>query len=270
MKLSTLNTTLELNFQRNDRFDLESVPILSLKNSKLKQMKSQNQGHYAFYQDIEKSAVLMLQNDQESGNSMIGVFQEESERYIMQSVDTKDEEIAVSRNMTFEIYKQATEEIFDEVIHNHQSQAFLNRKSSKRRKRATDEHNVELLIVTDYSIFNYWKLKSTKTTEDEKEEDAIEAVKQYYYFLLNGMDAIYKNIQTTDYTINMKLSAIIITQTIGDSPWTEAIVNSYGQVNSQTALSNFSTWINTSPGLPSHDHAMLMTKYVIFSSTEQK
>lgn len=36
----------------------------------------------------------------------------------MQSVDTKDEDIAVSRNMTFEIYKQATEEIFDEVIHN--------------------------------------------------------------------------------------------------------------------------------------------------------
>ncbi|XP_052071147.1 uncharacterized protein LOC127709585 [Mytilus californianus] len=178
----------------------------------------------------------------------------------MQSVDTKNEEIAISRNRTFEIYKQAKEEIIDGIIDNYQSQTFLNKKSTKRRKRATDEHNVELLFVTDYSIFNYWKLKSTKTTDDEKEEDAIEAVTQYYSFLLNGMDAIYKNIQTTDYTINIKFSAIIITQTIGDSPWTESIVDSYGQVNSQTALSNFSTWINTSPGLPSYDHAMLMTK----------
>ncbi|CAG2217469.1 unnamed protein product [Mytilus edulis] len=261
MKVTTANNTIELNFQKNNKFDLESVPVLGLKNSKLNQRKSQNQEHYAFYQDITKSAVLMFQTDKGSGNSMIGIFQGGNDRYIMQSVDTKNEDIAVSRNKTFEIYKQEKEEITDGIIDPHYSQTFLNKKSTKRRKRATDEHNVELLFVTDSSIFNYWKLKSTKTTDDEKEEDAIESVKQYYSFLLNGMDAVYKNIQTTDYTINIKFSAIIITQTVGDSPWTEAIVDSEGEVNSLISLSNFSTWINTSPGLPSHDHAMLMTKY---------
>ncbi|VDI55264.1 Hypothetical predicted protein [Mytilus galloprovincialis] len=119
MKVTTVNNTIELNFQKNNKFDLESVPVLGLKNSKLNQRKSQNQEHYAFYQDITKSAVLMFQTDKESGNSM----------------------------------------------------------------------------------------------------------------------------------------------TVGDSPWTEAIVDSEGEVNSLISLSNFSTWINTSPGLPSHDHAMLMTKY---------
>lgn len=60
MKLSTLNTTLELNFQRNDNFDLESVPVLSLKNSKLKQMKSQNQGVSKFFSEMRQHICLSV------------------------------------------------------------------------------------------------------------------------------------------------------------------------------------------------------------------
>ncbi|CAG2229952.1 unnamed protein product [Mytilus edulis] len=84
------------------------------------------------------------------------------------------------------------------------------------------------------------------------------------------MDAMYKNIQTTSYSIAINFAGIVISKTRSDSSWTESIkltsVSPF-QVDSSDALTNFEKWVQSRTGsLPGHDHAMLFTRYDLTSN----
>ncbi|OPL33599.1 hypothetical protein AM593_07790, partial [Mytilus galloprovincialis] len=76
-----------------------------------------------------------------------------------------------------------------------------------------------------YLKIQTWYRLSKASTTSEKVTDALTSVRQYYAFVINGMDAMYKNIQTTEYTISVLFAGIVISQTPDDAPWTESFKN---------------------------------------------
>ncbi|XP_076089082.1 metalloprotease mig-17-like [Mytilus galloprovincialis] len=195
---------------------------------------------------------------------MFGSFIRNGEGYFLQSADTNGS--INNREMhKFEIIKQKIKPLlFDEgEITSDNFQRNLHK--SNRHRRATGTYQIELLMVCDYTVYNFWYTQSTKSTVTEKVNEAISSIRQYYAFVVNGMDAVYKNIQTSSYTISVLFSSLIISKTPNDASWTETVQKidtPRNSVNASVSLDKFKTWIKTKfSTLPVHDHAMLFSKY---------
>ncbi|KAL3854150.1 hypothetical protein ACJMK2_013428 [Sinanodonta woodiana] len=129
---------------------------------------------------------------------------------------------------------------------------------SARNKRATTAYQVELLMVADYSAYSFWLTKSSTSTA------AKVLLRQFYAFILNGIDLRYKSVTGSDFTITVLFAGLYIAETPSDALWTEkrkVASGSVYQVNATAALADFRTWIQSTPNLPGHDHAMLFTAY---------
>lgn len=196
---------------------------------------------------------------------MFGTFNLDGEEYIIQNVRNQTFSRLNAGLNKFEIRREKVPEVnFRDVFGNNLQNLTLKRNFKHRHKRATGEHKLELLIVADYAVYKYWYDKSTKTTASEKETDALTSVRQFYAFIINGIDGMYKNIQTTSFTLSVVFAGIVIAQTPADATWTESVkVTSVtpNQVDSSNGLSNFNTWVRATSNLPGNDHAMLFTRY---------
>ncbi|VDI10080.1 Hypothetical predicted protein [Mytilus galloprovincialis] len=236
---------LNLHLTRNDNIRT-SVPTLSLKD------------HSVTYTNLE--------------DKIFGTFNVGSEEYIVQTPKNKTYTKLKSGFNHFEIRKEKIPEIdFNDFLGKADTikqATFTNR--NHRHKRATGLHQLELLIVVDYAVYKYWYDQSTQTSTSQKETEALTSVRQYYAFVITGMDGMYKNIQTSSYTIDIVYAGIVIAQTPSDATWTETVkVTSFtpNRVDSSTALQNFQTWNRNPPfSLPGHDHAMLFTRYDLTAS----
>ncbi|XP_063412650.1 uncharacterized protein LOC134695353 [Mytilus trossulus] len=229
-----------------------------------------------FYQDFFNGAVFVMQSDRTNSSSMFGVFHAKGVEYILQSQDKHSPMCQFKRRYNkFLIFKEKKQNVtFSDltlkgmsllVVFVEISETTLKRVSRKRYKRGTGSYQLELLIVVDYSIYKYWYDKSKKSNHVEKDAEAIITIRQFYAFIINGMDAMYKNIQTISYSISITFAGIAISKTKSDSSWTESIkvtsVSPY-QVDSSDALTNFENWVQSRTGsLHGHDHAMLFTRY---------
>ncbi|XP_063411401.1 A disintegrin and metalloproteinase with thrombospondin motifs 16-like [Mytilus trossulus] len=221
-----------------------------------------------FYQDVKNGASFVIQRDLQGKQNMFGTFSFGGEEYSMQTSSQKNFSSFHGRLENVHLIKERKRNVnFDDIYKIGDS--FKSQTYYHRRKRATGSQKIELLIFCDYAIYSYWYAKSKKSTIQEKETDALTTIRQYYAFVLNGMDAMYKNIQTSAYTISILFTGIIISQTPGDAPWTETIKNTAftpNRVDSTVGLSNFQTWVKQQTSLPDHDHAMLFTRYDLTAS----
>ncbi|XP_033728948.1 uncharacterized protein LOC117318055 [Pecten maximus] len=127
-------------------------------------------------------------------------------------------------------------------------------------KRSVTNHELEFLVVTDYSVYKYWYDVSTASTSSAKAIEAKESIRQYYAYVINEIDMKYSNLQSSIISIDVVLADIVIADTVASSPWTEDTVVD-GKVDAATVLVNFTTWHQTATNLPGHDHAMLFSKY---------
>ncbi|CAG2226960.1 unnamed protein product [Mytilus edulis] len=225
-----------------------------------------------FYQDVVHGAVFVYQYDMFEETRMFGMFNIGSEEYIVQTPENITYTTLKSGLNQFEIRKEKIHEIdFNDFLEKvdttkqatDKNDTFIKKKL--RHKRATGLHQLELLIVVDYTVYKYWYDQSNQTSTSQKETEALTSVRQYYAFVITGMDGMFKNIQTSSYTIDIVFAGIVIAQTPSDASWTETIkVTSVtpNQVDASIALGNFQTWNNNPPFiLPGHDHAMLFTRY---------
>ncbi|XP_033728947.1 A disintegrin and metalloproteinase with thrombospondin motifs 18-like [Pecten maximus] len=127
-------------------------------------------------------------------------------------------------------------------------------------KRSVTNHELEFLVVTDYSVYKYWYDVSTASTSSAKAIEAKESIRQYYAYVINEIDMKYSDLQSSVISIDVVLADIVIADTVASSPWTEDTVVD-GKVDAATVLVNFTTWHQTATNLPGHDHAMLFSKY---------
>ncbi|XP_076471942.1 metalloprotease mig-17-like [Babylonia areolata] len=82
---------------------------------------------------------------------------------------------------------------------------------------------------------------------------------------MNGVNLLYKNIDSTSFAINVQLVGIIVSTTASSSPWTELHrVRSSGRwdtVDAEVVLGALREWASSTDILPAHDHLMLFVGY---------
>ncbi|KAK3595407.1 hypothetical protein CHS0354_008839 [Potamilus streckersoni] len=138
------------------------------------------------------------------------------------------------------------------------SKYHTNTGQNARVKRANAAYQVELLMVADFSVYNLWLSRSSTGAE------AKELLRQFYAFIVNGIDLRYKSITGSGLSITILFAGLYIAETLSDALWTESRKIPYGttyQINASAALDDFKTWVQISSKLIGHDHAMLFTAY---------
>ncbi|XP_022340488.2 uncharacterized protein LOC111135072 [Crassostrea virginica] len=131
-----------------------------------------------------------------------------------------------------------------------------------RHRRNTDQLYVEYLVCVDYANFVIWKSTSNATTEEQKSDDAKNAITKYYLYLVNGIDTRFKTAQTPQGDLRVAIAGIVLAMDQKSSNWTENNVISGNKVNDGNTLMDFAIWANAQKSvLPRHDHAALFTGY---------
>ncbi|CAC5368295.1 ADAMTS6 [Mytilus coruscus] len=249
------------------------VPTFVLKDGFLIKDDLEDDEESTFYQDRRNGASFALQFGHNHSLNMFGSFIRNGEGYFLQTADTNGS--IKNREMhKFEIIKQKFKPLLydDGEITGDSEQT--NEHKTNRHRRATGNYQIELLMVCDYTVYNFWFTQSRKSTVTAKEKEAIASIRQFYAFIINGMDAVYKNIQTSSYTISILFASLIISKTPRDAFWTEdvrKIDTPRNTLNATVSLNKFKTWIKTRfSTLPVHDHAMLFSKYDLITKNGSK
>ncbi|XP_071150640.1 uncharacterized protein [Mytilus edulis] len=125
--------------------------------------------------------------------------------------------------------------------------------SKHRRKRATGNYNVEVFVVIDFPIYNFWLRE-----ENSNSDRAMQRVREYYTFLLLGVDNRFKKMNAS-YRVAVNLVGIYVAKRSSDLSFIQNHLSG-GILNADTALSAMKQWVQTN-GIPRHDHIMAFTRY---------
>nr|XP_022324380.1 A disintegrin and metalloproteinase with thrombospondin motifs 6-like isoform X7 [Crassostrea virginica] len=265
----TLNeSNIDLHLQRRDEIT-SNVPIFTMdgEGSVIKEF-IQNKNNIFFYQDVERFAAFYVETSEDS-SCFFGTFEDQNNEFFLEPKDldckpgTGQSLFKVlkvkHRNFTYSDYIQSKTRSMD---------LSPDSDSHSDEKRSVPEYKIEMLLITDYAIYNYWYSQSKASTTAEKDMDAKFNIRQYYAWVINGMDVRYKNIQTAAYKISIVYAGIYIADTAAKSGFTEYFKDSSSPrpgVDSSAALTNGTNWIQSTSGLPAHDHAMMFTRYDLTS-----
>ncbi|KAK7452808.1 hypothetical protein BaRGS_00039707, partial [Batillaria attramentaria] len=134
----------------------------------------------------------------------------------------------------------------------------------RHKREVTQDVYIDVVAIADYAVYVDWYDRSTKTTQSEKKQEALENIRQYYAFVFNGINLMYKSIVRLPYTIHVKLSSVIVSTSGSASQWTEnyrVTSPQWDEVDANSALSDLSNWARTTDLLPAYDHIMLFSGY---------
>ncbi|KAK7466025.1 hypothetical protein BaRGS_00037426, partial [Batillaria attramentaria] len=137
----------------------------------------------------------------------------------------------------------------------------LHEQHTSRRKRAvTQDVYIDVVALVDFAAYN------TETTEWEKQQDALDNIRQYYALVISGVDLLYKSIDALGvlgYTIHVRLSDIIVATCGLSSLWTEQLRTPQDTVDGDLALGNLTDWAANTDLLLTYDHLMLFTGSIV-------
>ncbi|XP_062584912.1 uncharacterized protein LOC134246543 [Saccostrea cucullata] len=245
-----------------------NTPIYTT-NSKgiVKIQRIQQSKEVRFYQDVRNGASLMIMSNN-SYLCMTGIFLYRKSEFILEpeledclQVNDRDKKYKITEvERSHASFADALKPTgLDQGGRIHGIKSRIN-----RRRRQIDHYKIELFFIIDYSIYSYWYTQSKASSVTSKDEGAKESIRQFYSFVINGMDVRYKNIQTSSYTISILFSGIYIADNASKSTFTEnnKISSVSGtQVDSNVALTAVTSWLQETSGLPQNDHAMMFTRY---------
>ncbi|XP_062576119.1 uncharacterized protein LOC134238008 [Saccostrea cucullata] len=258
-----------LRLKRNWDIDIKR-PVYVLRNGKVEQQTVPNRKTTIFYQDITKKAAIALTCRRKKmgrcQHSLKGTLIINGTYHAIEPL-----EVPHHRNILHRIYQPPeTVDFKSDFIYTEGGKRprMYNHTENQRSKRYVGELKVELFVVTDFPIYNFWYQRSTKTTVAEKDFDAKGKIREFYAFTINAIDLRYQSITGVTFTIKVVYAGILIADDPSSSTWTESVkisAPSRDQVDSSNALNNFRTWISSASGLPGYDHAMLFTGYDLTS-----
>ncbi|XP_052722475.1 zinc metalloproteinase-disintegrin-like VLAIP-A [Crassostrea angulata] len=224
-------------------------------------------GNVKCYQDQKHEASFMIESNS-SSSCMVAIFVHKGEEYVMRPDHCL---LDVGGEMKFKLAKVKKNHTLD----NHSLKSDIDRHwfstekigTKLRHKRESTDYKIEMFFIIDYSIYNYWFTQSQASTANDKDTEAKNSIRQFYSFVVNGMDVRYKTIQSS-YTISILYAGIYIADTQSKAQFVEnnKVTSSSGTtVDSSVALDAVTAWIKNSTGIPQHDHAMLFTRYDLTS-----
>ena len=273
LSFSSSGLQIHLVLHRNDRLTTD-VPTFTLKDGKMEYERPNVSQTAVFYQDTINGGSFLVNFNGDKTETMYGVFQSNGGEFILQSNETKEDapqrngfrKFAINKARTININNDEDVKSYSWKGQKGKEMIRAKRIDTGRQKRASGSYSVELLIVVDYAVYQRWFVKSSGATSTQKAGNAVASIRQFYAFVINGMDAMYKNIQMSSFTINILFAGIVIAKTPSEATWTESIRNQSvvpNEIPADTALTNFRSWItrNTQTNFPGFDHAMLFTGY---------
>uniref|UniRef100_K1PXB8 A disintegrin and metalloproteinase with thrombospondin motifs 1 n=1 Tax=Magallana gigas TaxID=29159 RepID=K1PXB8_MAGGI len=269
------NGQVDLHLKRMDELSA-NVPVFAANDrGEIVRQYIQDKSNVFFYQDESKFAAFYVETT-DNALCMFGSFEDRSNEYFL---EPKEKNCNPESSGVFKILMaKHTNIAYNDSIPIDKTQRRYKAtppgapvpEALVRRKRAVPEYKIETLLVVDFSVYNYWYTQSTKTTSGERDAEAKANIRQYYAWVINGMDVRYKNIQTSSYTISVVFAGIYIADTPSKSTFTENNKDSSvptPKVEASTVLSDVTSWVNSNAGsLPSNDHAMMFSRYDFTSS----
>ncbi|XP_022321813.2 uncharacterized protein LOC111123643 isoform X2 [Crassostrea virginica] len=131
-----------------------------------------------------------------------------------------------------------------------------------RLKRSGTVFRVELFLAIDYSIYKFWYDQNANIAGKGKRRlAAIADIRQYYSFLVNGVDGRYRHLPGTAHNIEIIFTGIYISETT--MPWS-GNPDIGNRIDAGSVLDKFQSWRESNlldGSLPEHDHAMMFTRY---------
>lgn len=139
-------------------------------------------------------------------------------------------------------------------------------KYQSRAKRASvisDTATVEILMVIDFSLYEWW---SSLSNDLEMEGfDTMHFIQNYYGYVFQGVDERLQSIAAPGIAINAAFAGLYVATSAEESFWTTTSVledesdSQRQMVNASEALEKFQMWLDNSTELPDYDHAILFT-----------
>ncbi|XP_067667343.1 zinc metalloproteinase-disintegrin-like VLAIP-B [Haliotis asinina] len=213
-------------------------------------------GVMGYYQDVSKAAAIMVKREvrNQAQYELMGTYIMAEEQYTIQPLrvdhaNGSGQRVAnhsIARLMTHLSLRNdildfvrdpATEDIAASTKKSAPEESPANR---RRHKRQATVNRVELLIVTDYAVYATWFERTKGSSRAERRSRALENMKQYYAFVING------DPQESLWTVNLA-----------------GAQDGGGEfVESSDALESFRSWVlNNDTSFPPNDHVMLFTGY---------
>ncbi|XP_022324387.2 uncharacterized protein LOC111125156 [Crassostrea virginica] len=255
----------EISFYLTHSKDIDTgVPIYTMNNAgKLELQQIPQLRNVRYYQDREHGASFMIQTNK-SSLCMVAVFPYQGDEYLMEPnhcssdrpIDILYSVARLKRNPMSDRYTLKSD------VQRKWSSKWIN-KMKIRDKRQSADYKIELFFIIDFSVYDYWQTQSKSTTLSDKDIDAKQNIRQFYSFVVNGIDLRYKSIQTS-YKISVLFSGMYIADQPSRSQFVENFktTTSLGTVvDSAEVLNAVRNWIKVTTELPQHDHAMMFTRY---------
>ncbi|KAK3586941.1 hypothetical protein CHS0354_008541 [Potamilus streckersoni] len=138
------------------------------------------------------------------------------------------------------------------------------KEQAREKRQARVRHVVEVEMVIDYTIYDYWL--SISAGNDNVTRDAIE---QYYELIANNLDLRYQSVKEQSSTISVSVVPIRILIDLTSS-WIRGnsrLVQSVLQVEAKKTLYAFRNWtVQNRQWLTNYDHIMAFTRFVCLSA----
>ncbi|KAK3586942.1 hypothetical protein CHS0354_008542 [Potamilus streckersoni] len=132
------------------------------------------------------------------------------------------------------------------------------KEQTREKRQARVRHVVEVEMVIDYTIYDYWL--SISAGNDNVARDAIE---QYYELIANNLDLRYQSVKEQSSTISVSVVPIRILIDLTSS-WIRGnsrLVQSVLQVEAEKTLYAFRNWtVQNRQRLTNYDHIMAFTR----------
>uniref|UniRef100_A0A8B8D416 A disintegrin and metalloproteinase with thrombospondin motifs 6-like n=1 Tax=Crassostrea virginica TaxID=6565 RepID=A0A8B8D416_CRAVI len=263
-------THVTLQLSRNDDV-LPEVPVYTTNEDGVIVEEDIKDDHKAFYyQDITSGATVFVQTTQ-SSYCLFGSFFMDSEEFFLEPSQRECTDSLV--NSTFRIWKADFSHLqYSDVRDGKLFQdEIVPGKHQRRSKRSVSEMKIETLFIIDYSIYSYWNSTVIVDNETDRARTTRSVIRQFYAFVINGMDVRYKSIPPYhDFTLSVVFAGIYIADTESKSPFTEehkVVSLTTTTVDADDVLNHTTQWLQQTNGLPGFDHAMMFSRFDFTSNS---
>ncbi|KAK6191392.1 hypothetical protein SNE40_003094 [Patella caerulea] len=145
------------------------------------------------------------------------------------------------------------------LVHRHVKNPEI--RSHRRFKRNTKEYLIDVLLITDHTIYDQWLSIAGHPNPVIKRIQTLANIRKYYTVSYNWVNLIFQNFPASDYKITVFVTGFIISENKTSSFLTEPY-RSGKFVYGLNVLNAMKQWIkNSTEGeIPPHDHIQLYSR----------
>ncbi|XP_064597393.1 zinc metalloproteinase/disintegrin-like [Liolophura sinensis] len=275
-ELRVSGETMGLDLHRNRNVDGKK-PVYVMRNGKIVLETISTLKDVEYFQDTESGAALAVICETKADGTceyrVEGIVTMGGDRYLVYPTEEQQEQhpgVSYAEGESPYVVEKLNSTVTnfsDYIVSDFVPQTVPERFGRVRRKTKKVNYNVELMMVTDTSVYKFWFDKTAASTTTERRALTLSRIRQYYAFVANAVDLRYKNIKETDLALNVLYSGLLIIEDPTVSFWTDGIARnnpedaSRKMIDSDQAYTSFTQWVQGRKDLPKSDHVMLFTAY---------